>query len=260
MANGTQSLDRAIEILRVVSDAGGAGISAKDICAVTGLSQATVYRNLQALHRHGLVAVGGRLYRIGRGALFLAASAFDADPLPELAKPPLRQLAQATGCSVAFLICHGTRAMCAARAEGAIALRHLFANVGSLLALGVGPGSLCLLAGLAEDQLEAAIAANRSILIGKYYADEISLREALATVRARGYARDPGEIFPDVFGLAVQVRDRAGHVLGAIGTSLVRERIDAQRESKILGLMQSAAAEIASSANPVAAFVGSVHS
>lgn len=260
MGNRTQSLDRAIEILRVVSEAGRTGIGAKDVGAATGLSPATVYRNLQALQRHGLVTVAARLYRIGRGALFLAAAAFEADPLHELAKRQLRQLAQATGCSVVFLVSHGTRAMCAARAEGAITLRHLFENVGSLVTLGIGPGTLCLMAGLSGDQLEAAIAANRTTLIGKYYPDELSLREALSEVQACGYARDPGEIFPDVFGLGVQVLDDSGHVLGAIGISLVRERIDAAREAKIISLMQSAAAKIAANANPVAYHMSPLYS
>lgn len=249
--SGTQSLERALSVLQLIGNAGVTGVSVPDICETTGLNQATVYRNLQALQAHALVTNSGGRYCIGRGALFLAASAFAADPLHEVAIGPLRRVAQATNCSVTLLVSHGYHAMCAARVEGTFSVKMIYSTVGAQQPLGIGPGSLCLLAGLDDATVEEVLTANRSHLIGKYFLDELAIRETIDKVRRERCARDPGIIDQNTYGLGVPVFDAAGKTIAAVGISLVRERIVGDRESKIISLMRSAATEIGSAANPV---------
>ena len=53
--SGTQSLERAFLLLRVIAAAGQQGASLEELRAVLGCSQATVYRLLQYLRRQGFV-------------------------------------------------------------------------------------------------------------------------------------------------------------------------------------------------------------
>lgn len=253
--SGTQALDRAIGIMQVIAGARGAGLSARELSELTGLTQATLYRQLQALEKHGLIESEAKRYRIGRGALVLAAAAFEADPLHQVAQGPLRRVAQSTGCSATLLIAQDTLAMCVARAEGTFSARMIYSNVGATVPLGIGPGSLCLLAALPEGEIERVIAANRNALIGSYYLDELALRSAIRRVQEVGYARDPGAVFQDVFGLAIPVCTPSGRTIASIGLSAVFERVDAEREKWILSVMQEAAREIGAAVNPVSGYI-----
>lgn len=253
--SGTQALDRAIGIMKAIAAARGDGLSARELSESTGLTQATLYRQLQALEHHGLVEGQNKRYRVGRGALFFAAAAFESDALHQVARAPLRRIAQSTGSSFSLVISHDTEAMCVARAEGTFSARTIYANVGSTAPLGVGPGSLCLLAALNDSEVDHVIETNRSLLVGKYYMDELFLRSAIDQVRRDGYARDPGRVFQEVFGLAVQVRTPTGKTIAAIGLSAVLERVNAEREAWILSIMREAAAEIGEKANPVTGFI-----
>ncbi|ATG49061.1 IclR family transcriptional regulator [Celeribacter ethanolicus] len=250
-ASGTQALDRAIGLMRIIATSQSSGLSARELSDLTGLTQATLYRQLQALEKHGLVESEAKRYRIGRGALFLAAAAFEADPLHKVAQQPMRRVAQATGCSIALVIAQDTRAMCAARAEGTFTARTIYSNVGATAPLGLGSSSLCLLAALDDQEADHVIETNRHALIGPYFLDELALRTAIRQVQRDGYARDPGEVFQDVFGLGVPVRLPSGRTIAAIGLSAVLERVDPAREKWILSVMQEAARDIGQAANPV---------
>ncbi|RBP62238.1 IclR family transcriptional regulator [Brevibacterium sanguinis] len=100
MSNGTQSIDRAAEILSLVVRA-EAPISYTEVVEATGLARSTVSRLLSALERNGLVERDGDgLYR--GGSLFATyASRFDrVETLVSAADPTLQRLSEETGETV----------------------------------------------------------------------------------------------------------------------------------------------------------------
>ncbi|MBY6265492.1 acetyl-CoA synthetase, partial [Azospirillum sp. 412522] len=66
-AGGTQSLERAIALLRAVADAETDGARLADLMTGVGLSKATAHRLLMALARDGLVEQDGRSKRYHLG-------------------------------------------------------------------------------------------------------------------------------------------------------------------------------------------------
>jgi DNA-binding IclR family transcriptional regulator len=74
---GTQSLDRAVAVLRIVASRAGKGIRLVDVVERSGLSKPTVHRLLQALERQGLVAqdMDTRLYHLGPEAFVIGTLA-----------------------------------------------------------------------------------------------------------------------------------------------------------------------------------------
>ncbi|GAA1855115.1 IclR family transcriptional regulator [Brevibacterium marinum] len=100
MTNGTQSIDRAAEILSLVVKADDA-ISYTEVVESTELARSTVSRLLSALERNGLVERDADgLYR--GGALFATyASRFDrVETLVSAADPTLQRLSEETGETV----------------------------------------------------------------------------------------------------------------------------------------------------------------
>ncbi|CAO3450025.1 AMP-dependent synthetase and ligase [Azospirillum largimobile] len=93
-AGGTQSLERAIALLRAVADAGTDGARLADLMAGVGLSKATAHRLLMALAREGLVEQDGRSkrYHLGPDLVALGDLAAlrhrPAPPTPALPQPP----------------------------------------------------------------------------------------------------------------------------------------------------------------------------
>ncbi|MGF7176361.1 AMP-binding protein [Azospirillum doebereinerae] len=91
-AGGTQSLERAIALLRAVAASDPEGARLADLMAGAGLSKATTHRLLTALAREGLIEqdAGSRRYHPGPDldALGQLAAARHRPPLPPAPAPP----------------------------------------------------------------------------------------------------------------------------------------------------------------------------
>lgn len=102
-AGGTQSLERAIALLRAVADAGTGGARLADLMAGVGLSKATAHRLLMALAREGLVEQDGRSKRYHLGPDLVALgdlAALRHRPAPAAAAPALPQPHEAAAPAV----------------------------------------------------------------------------------------------------------------------------------------------------------------
>ena len=107
MSNGTQSLDRAAELLSLVVRA-EEPISYTAIVGQTGLARSTASRLLQGLERNGLLE-RDRDGAFRGGALFAHyASRFDrVEALVAASQPNLDRLAEATGETVNLAVSRG---------------------------------------------------------------------------------------------------------------------------------------------------------
>ena len=125
--SGVGVLDKAFDVV----DALEAGpLSLAGLVAATGLSRATAHRLAMALEVHGLVGRDGE-GRFQRGPR-LARPA-----LPDLARPALERLRDATGESVQLYVRRGDQRACVAALESPHGLRTIVA-VGALLPLDRG--------------------------------------------------------------------------------------------------------------------------
>lgn len=113
-ASGTQSLQRAVSLLRQVAARGGRGARLTDLVADSGLSKATVRRLLSAMIREGLIEqeAATRRYYLGPESYLLgqaAAGRFGAHNLTEEALLRLNTLARhryaGSALSLAALLC-----------------------------------------------------------------------------------------------------------------------------------------------------------
>ncbi len=246
-AGGAQSVDRALALLRLVGRQPGNGVPLAALVAMSGLNKPTVRRLMLALIRAGMVEqdAAGRSYRLGQESYVLGTLAAVRHGLAEMAGDALADLARDSGDTAFLSVRRGDAAVCLQREEGAYPIRTHALMPGARHPLGVGAGSLAMLAALPEPEAEAVLEANRETLARDYPAlPPERLRELAAKARAAGHALNPGLVFPDSWGLGVALRRPDGGVAGAVSIAAVAGRMQPPRPQELAPLLTGAAARI----------------
>src|SRR5262245_32525828 len=136
-----------------------------DLAKETELGRATTHRLLAALSDVGFVFqdVASRRYRLGHALHALAGQAV-TQQIASLAQSALERIALHTEDTVYVSAPEGSAAICLARAVGKFPIRTLTLDAGDRRPLGVGGGSLALLAAMDDAQVDKAIDRNREWL------------------------------------------------------------------------------------------------
>ncbi len=243
-----QSVKRALEILHILSlNASASGMRFSDLQAQTGLSKGTLHRLLKSLLNEGFVeqAVGSRVYYLGLEFLSMGARAANRLDIRALTQPSLERLAAATGDTVMLTIRSGTDAVCIDRREGAFPLRVLTQNVGTRRPLGVGSGSLALLAAAPDPEVENILRRNAGRLKAYPNVTEDTLRRAIADTRERGYAFNPGHILKGMYGVGVAIH-LGKQAIAALSIAANYGRMDVTRRKDLVELLKAEAGRIMS--------------
>lgn len=237
-----KTVDRVAAILHVLSTGGDEGVSVTDMTVATGLSKATVHRLLGAL-----VSVGyafqqfpERNYRLGARAVALGGAALRHHSAG-LVQPILRRIADETGDTVFASVREGLAAICVARAVGTYPIRTLTLDVRDRRPLGVGAGSLALLAAMSDGEIDAILRQNENWLRDFQAFDRDSLLALVARTRKDGYALNEGRIVPGMCALGVVARDPDGRPFVALSLAAIKDRMGDGRIAEIVRLLQAEA-------------------
>src|SRR3712207_2625284 len=159
--SGSQSVDRALRLLALVGRGADRGTQLSDIVKASGLNKPTARRLLLALMRAGLVEQEPqtRRYYLGEEAYVLGTLASRRHGLLELAMESLRNLSQITMDTTFVSVKRGNYAVCLHREEGTYPVRTQALQAGNQHPLGIGAGSLAMLAALDDIEVERVLAA-----------------------------------------------------------------------------------------------------
>jgi len=238
---GAQSVDRALALLSLIGRRSAPGVSLAAIVAESGLNKATARRLLLALMRARLVeqAGEGRTYHLGEEAYLLGLLAQGRHGLLSQAMDSLQRLARDTGDAAFVSVRRGLYSVCLHREDGAHPIRTYALMPGAHHPLGVGAGSLAMLAALPGDEAEAVLTANRTELETHYpRLQPDTLRTLLAQTRENGVALNPGLIFEDSWGLGVALHGPGGQLVGALSLAAVESRMREPRRSELVRKLQ----------------------
>ena len=244
---GSQSVDRALALLGMVGRRPREGASLGELVAESGLNKPTVRRLMLALIRNGMVEQNEatRRYFLGEESYILGTFAAHRHGLLELSFEPLSRLAQQTGDAAFLSVRRGFSALCLHREEGTYPIRTYALMTGRLHPLGVGAGSLAMLAALPDAEVEATLAANAARLQADYPGlPPAQIRARVVETRAQGYALNPGLVFPDSWGLGVALRRPDGALAGALSLAAIESRMQQPRREELVAQLQAAAQEI----------------
>lgn len=236
----TQSLDRAMLLLDLVVMRARTGIDLQELVALSTLKRPTAHRLLTGLRNAGLVTYEPRsrrylpaykLYEMG----MMAGQRFD---VRLLALSGLERLAAETSDTVHLSVRQGDFSICVARQIGSYPIRTLTLEVGDARPLGLGSGSLALLAALPDDEVRASMERNRDALKDHPDFSPSLLLEHVAATRSQGYALNDGLMLPEMAGMAVAIREPYGAVCGALSIAAVRSRLQTPRRERVLELLR----------------------
>lgn len=225
MSSGTQSLDRAAELLSLIVRA-EEPITYTKIVEQTGIARSTASRLLQGLERNGLLE-RDRDGAFRGGALFAHyATRFDrVEALVAAAQPSLERLSEETGETVNLAVARGDAVVQVSQIDSSFMLGAM-----NWVGLDVPPhgsalgkvmyafGALVLPKGPLEQLTPNTITETKTF--------EKELRD----VRKQGFAVTRGELEEGLDGLAAPVLGADGQVLAALGVSGPAFRIEESLE------------------------------
>lgn len=237
---GTQSVSRAISLLRAVARYNEGGARLSTLARNVGLHTVTARRLLSVLATEGLVSFDPRkkLYKIGI-ALYHIGSAAKQFEIRERFRNILEKIADETEDTVFLFIRLGNDAICVDRIEGRFPIRALTVDVGVIRPLGIGAGSLALIAFLPRDQFEDAFSANLNRYKSFHNLDPQMILDSAQKSRKRGHVVSEGLFWPGVTAISVPVFDAQGRVIAAITVSAISSRMNRSRQKHVSEIIKN---------------------
>ncbi len=257
-AGAKTSLQRGLAILRVLAETdesgsdSGSGMRLTDIARALDLTPPTVHRILKTLLDEGMVEADKttKRYRLGIDFFALAARAGNPGNLRDVCRPIILRLSATLRDTIFLLVRSGFDAVCLDRSEGPVPIRSFTGDIGGRIALGIGQGSISILAFLPEEEREEVIRFNLPRMHGLGFLDEVYLRTEIARVRDLGYASRSTGLLPGMAGVAVPILDQQGHAVAAISVGTIAERLNDDRLPVVVDILKREAAGVSRLISP----------
>jgi DNA-binding IclR family transcriptional regulator len=236
---GTQSVHRAISILRELATRGQSGLRLVDIAAAMDLERPTAHRIVKGLMAHGMIMQddASKRYRLGHLVYELGLAAAPHFTLRELCQPVLQRLAERTGDSAFLVVRSGQDVVCIDRVEGGFPIKARTLDIGVRRPLGVGAAGLALLMSLPEPEIEPVIELNapRFGSFGRLTAER--LRHAIAASRKAGYSINDEDVLEGVAAIGAAIQPRDGPPYAAVSIAGIASRLSGPRRAEVAQFM-----------------------
>jgi DNA-binding IclR family transcriptional regulator len=243
---------RIFQLLRLLAETGSPGARLTELAGRAALPRPTAHRLLRALMAEDAVAFDPRSkrYTLGLGLFALAAKAGDAGGLREIARPVLLRLTAALGETLFLLVHNGYDAVCIERTAGPLPIRSFTGDIGGRVPLGIGQGSVAILAFLPKGEQDEIIRHNLPRMRDFGGPDEASLRAELAKVRQDGYCGGASGLIPGMAGVGAPILDSDGRAVAAISIGTTTDRVTPARKQIIAEMLKQEAASMTRSLYP----------
>lgn len=238
-----QGIDRFNAILRALGSRGGQGLRLIDIAEMTGLSKSTCHRLLGSIVQTRLAEhdEDRGLYFLGLDIATLGMAAANRYGITNLAQKGMQRLVDQSGDTVFLSVRANLEATCVERLEGSYPVKVLTLSVGDRRPLGVGAGSLALLAFLPDRDVQSIIEATREMRAPYANFDTARIYELVEETRARKYSLNRGGIVREMCAVGVPIVDPEGLPVAAFSIAATENRIRGQRQDALVGWLQDEA-------------------
>lgn len=196
LPSGVQSLQRAFGLLEAIARHHAQGITLAALQAHTGLDRTTAHRMLRFLVQNAYAqrdAGPARTYRLGCAAMGLGLSAFTRPPLVERLTPLMKSLARQSEDNVFLVTPLGDFSYTLALEQGAVPMPRYRDLVGASRLLGLGTGSMALLASMPDEAVQDHLRRHHDAYATSPFSP-LRIQRAILRTRATGYtlAAEPG--------------------------------------------------------------------
>jgi DNA-binding IclR family transcriptional regulator len=231
---GTQSIQRAVAVLRILATARESGLGLTEIAMQAELTRPTTHRILNVLVGEGIVEQrpGTRRYVVGDQIPLLALSRRTRDPLLDIVRPHLRAVVGEIGDTGFVTRRTGLDTLCVARQLGTYPIQVLAWDVGERRPLGVTNAGIAILSGMQSDAVRGVLAKNRS-RFSRYGVSTDAILQEVATARAKGFAARARSLTPGSGAISVMIRSSSGAAYGALTITPISRRLSPRRADEI---------------------------
>ena len=239
LPGGTQSIQRALAVLRILATARESGLGLAEVSMHAGLTRPTTHRILSVLIAEGIVEQrqGSRRYLLGEQIPLLALSRRTRDPLLDIVSPHLRAAVGEFGDTGFFTRRVGLETVCVARELGTYPIQALAWDVGERRPLGVSNAGIAILSGMQTDTARDVLAKNDRRLSRYGVSTQAILRE-VAMARAKGFAGRAKSLIPGACPISVPIRSPSGVAEGALTITPVPRRRSPERTADIVSRLR----------------------
>lgn len=216
-----------------------------DIALAAQLDVSTALRILKDLEAEGFVERDpvSKHYMLGPQIYAMHHAMVDGLDLRGLARAALIRLARKFGDTVILSMPTGWESVCLDLCFGDYPIRANYLDIGSRRPLGVGAGSLALLAAMDENEARAVLPPVHQWLRDRYPRYPAQVMEQM-TARARkvGHSMLLDVVVDKMGGLGVAVRGPSGRAIAALSIAALSERIQSREEELAQALSAEARA------------------
>ncbi len=253
--NTVQSLDRALSILRALSDA--SGLTLTELAVATDQSPATVYRVLTTFQGHGMVELEleGQRWHIGAGAYRVGSSFLRRTKIADRARAPMQTLMRESGETANLGIEDKDEVLFLTQVETHEAIRAFFPP-GTKSPMHVSGIGKALLAWYPDARVEQIVARGLPGFTVASLTDADALRADLALTRSRGFAIDNQERAEGMRCIAAPVFNAYSEPVAGLSISGPVFRLPLSRADSIGALVVRAARAVTESTGGVWPQVG----
>src|SRR5437868_4214096 len=238
--SGTQSIERALLLMREIAAHNRTGSRLLDLASRTGLQRPTVHRMLKCLTVEDMVQQDpdSHRYFLGPMVFELGLTAAPRFNLREICHPAMTRIAEATGDTVFLTQRSGLDSVCVDRQEGTFPIKTFTLEIGMRRPLGVGTGSLAILSALAEEEVKHVIASN-SPRLSEYGLTPTSLLAQVKRAQKLGYAVREMPSLAGVRSVGHAVHNQSGVAFAALSVSAISSRMNEKRVSELASLLRN---------------------
>ncbi len=237
---GTQSIERALLLLREIAAHNRSGSRLLDLATRTSLQRPTVHRMLKCLAHEGMVQQDAETHRyfLGAMAFELGLTAAPRFNLREICHPAMTRIAEATGDTVFLTQRSGLDAVCVDRHEGTFPIKTFTLEVGMRRPLGIGIGSLAILATLPDDEARSIIASNEPRL-PEHGLNGSTLLSQARKAQKLGYAVRETPTLAGVRSIGQVLRNQSGMPFAALSISAISSRMADRRVQELAVILRN---------------------
>jgi len=238
--SGTQSIERALLLLREIAAHNRGGSRLLDLATRTGLQRPTVHRMLKCLAAENMVQqdTDSHRYFLGSMVFELGLTAAPRYNLKEICHPALTRIAEATGDTVFLTQRSGLDSVCIDRREGAFPIKTFTLEIGMRRPLGVGTGSLAILAALSEEEIRHTIEANAARL-PEYGLTASSLTAQVRRAQKLGYSVREAPTLAGVRSIGLVLRNQSGMAFASLSVSTISSRMNDKRVAELATMLKN---------------------
>jgi DNA-binding IclR family transcriptional regulator len=239
---GTQSLGRALVLLRELASRGQFGWALGDLAARCDLDKGTAHRILAHLKRERMVQqrAGDRHYVPGALMFELGLALQGHAALVHACERPLEALARRLGCVAFLYVRSGADYVCAVRA-GALPPKALSIDIGTRRPLLTSAGGIAILIALPREEARAIVDANAATVSRAGGLSVTALKRMWRESERRGIGANEQDVVPGWNAYAVAMRDGLGVPFASIMVVGNAREFSLARRPELVALLEAEA-------------------